>query len=217
MPQGSFAATVFDVGRGQAVLVRTARHALLFDDGESWGSGGAISAARLLPALRYYDVRRLDALLLPRIDADRGAGALALLAAVPPQALLAGGERALPPEFAACRAGTRWRWDGVDFELLDTRACTLRVSTGGSVLVLTGPCRRTARAASASRRSLSSRAAQLALLSATARAAQGASVAAAVRTWRAAGAQVFVTGIDGALELRCAATGSASLVSWRKP
>ena len=216
-PQGGFAATVFDVGRGQAVLVRTAGHALLFDDGENWGSGGAISAARLLPALRYYDVRRLDVLLLPRLDADRGAGVLALAAAVPPSALLAGGERELPPEFAACRAGTRWRWDGVDFELLDASACTLRISAGDSVLVLTGPL--PPGAASHERQSVqfNAGATQLALLSATARAAQEASVANAASTWRAAGAVVFVTGLDGALELRCAATGSASLVSWRKP
>jgi competence protein ComEC len=216
-PQGGFAATVFDVGRGQAVLVRTAGHALLFDNGESWGSGGAASAARLLPALRYYDVRRLDVLLLPRLDTDRGAGVLALAAALPPRALLAGGGRALPPEFAPCRAGTRWRWDSVDFELLDAGACTLRVSTPGSILVLTGPL--PSGGASRERQSawFNSGAAQLALLSATARAAQGASVAAAMRSWHAAGAVVYVTGIDGALELRCGATGSAHLASWRKP
>ena len=216
-PPAGFAATVFDVGRGQAVLVRTAGHALLFDDGEHWGSGGGISAARLVPALRYYNVRRLDVLLLPRLDTDRGAGALALAAALPLQSLLAGGERRLPPEFVACRAGTRWRWDGVDFELLDASACTLRVSAGGSVLLLTGPS--PPGGASRNRQSalLSAGAARVALLSAAARAAQGANMAAASRSWRADGAQVYVTGIDGALELRCAATGAMSLVSWRKP
>jgi hypothetical protein len=85
------------------------------------------------------------------------------------------------------------------------------------VLVLTGPL--PPGGASHERQSalFNAGAAQLALLSATARAAPGASVAHAASTWRAAGAVVFVTGIDGALELRCAATGPASLVSWRKP
>ena len=64
---------------------------------------------------------------------------------------------------------------------------------------------------------LAATAPRIALLSTTARAAHSASVAATLRMWRAAGAQVYVTGIDGALELRCEGSGAMSLVSWRKP
>ena len=238
LPSGGFAATVFDVGRGEAVLVRTARHALLFDDGESWGSGGTIAATRLIPALRHYDVKVLDVLMLPRLDADRGAGALALAATAPVTARMAGAAHHLPPEFTACRGGAHWRWDGVDFEVLEATGCALRVSVAGKSLLLTGtefgrmpapqlavpwapatvvlvPLGGGARARQWSL--IAATAPRIALLSTTARVAHSDSVAATLRMWRAAGAQVYVTGIDGALELRCEGSGAMSLASWRKP
>src|SRR4029077_17962412 len=101
-------------------------------------SDGAVAFARLVPALRYYSLRQLDALLLPRLDGDRGDGALALAAAVPVRALLAGAAHELPPEFAACRAGARWRWDGVDVHVLDSDACVLRLAIDGCSLTLIG-------------------------------------------------------------------------------
>jgi competence protein ComEC len=125
---GAFAATVFDVGAGEAVLLRTAHHSLLFDDGEVWGSAGAVSARRILPALRHYQLAALDRLILPRLDADHGAGAAALAASIAVGAYYSGGARAPPPEFQRCARAQRWQWDGVDFEVLDERSCALRVS-----------------------------------------------------------------------------------------
>jgi competence protein ComEC len=238
VPDGSFAATVFDVGRSEAVLVRTARHALLFDDGESWGSNGAVAAGRLVPALHYYGVRRLDALLLPRLDGDRGAGALALAASLPLGALLAGALRELPPEFAPCRAGARWRWDDVDLEMLDGEGCALRVRADDCSLTLPGaahgasPSRwltpratrrsavlwpATAEFSALDLERTGDDAPQVALFSTTARAAQSPRPDSILRAWRAAGARVYVTGSSGAIELRCAGGGVMSVGTWRNP
>lgn len=239
---GSFAATVFDVGGGEATLLRTAHHALLFDDGEVWGSAGIVSATRLVPALHYYHVLTLDRLVLPRLDADRGAGAAALNAALAVREFYAGGSTAAPVEFHACVAGQRWQWDGVEFETLDQASCALRVATASSELLLPGGA-----SAATQRARLApqlarhpgwtsvalipghgSRAAfapslpdalqpQLVILSAPALAPQRASVAATLRAWTAGGAQLRVTGRDGALELQFHSSGRVLVAQWRKP
>ncbi|MDE2220154.1 MAG: ComEC/Rec2 family competence protein, partial [Gammaproteobacteria bacterium] len=148
VPPGALIATVLDVGRGEAVLLHTAGHVLLYDDGEVWGSHGAVAANALAKALRYYGVRAIDVLVLPRLDGDRGAGALALDALLPVASRMAGRGRAaiadaaagkvLPPEFGACQAGARWHWDGVEFEVIEAGSCTMRVRVADRSLLLAG-------------------------------------------------------------------------------
>jgi competence protein ComEC len=248
---GSLTATILDVGRGEAVLLHTAGHALLYDDGEVWGSRGAIAANLLVSALRHYDVRTLDMLVLPRLDGDRGAGALALEATLPVRSLVAGSgggsgagagtdsDAGLPPEFRSCGAGEHWRWDGVDFEMLDAASCTLRVSVGSHVLLLPGSAASIAAAASdagagraptaivlaavqgnAAMRALSSRslaAAHWLLLSSNARDAARAFTTHDLPATGDSGAGLYITGIDGALELQLGPGDSASLRPWRLP
>ncbi|MBS0387154.1 MAG: ComEC/Rec2 family competence protein [Proteobacteria bacterium] len=231
---GGLGATVLDVGRGEAVLLRTARHALLFDDGEVWGSHGAIAANLLVNALRHYHVRALDAVILPRLDGDRGAGVLALSAVLPVRGLAAGGAGALPPEFGACQAGARWSWDDVQFDVLDGKACSLRVRAGDASLLLPGsaaalgaaralePAPRAivlpvSRSASAMRplRQPPADAAWL-LLSGGGRDAARPDTAAMMHAWADEGAHAFVTGLDGALELRISPVGRIELECWRQ-
>jgi competence protein ComEC len=157
-PHGTFRMTVLDVGQGTAIVVRTAAHALLYDSGPSWNgtvdAGGRIVA----PWLRAEGVRRLDAMLVSHRDSDHSGGALSVLAAVPVGVLLTSLEdtHAIVEEHEKrgphlrCRAGQRWTWDGVRFELLfpdpphyadayrkpNDLSCVLRVvAPGGSVLI----------------------------------------------------------------------------------
>ncbi|MFM2287461.1 MAG: hypothetical protein RL684_604 [Pseudomonadota bacterium] len=156
LARGEFALTVFDAGSGEATLVRTARHALLYGDGEVHGSAGRTSARVLVPALRHYGIAQLDRVLLARVDGDQGAGIAALDAALAaPPALWAGsgsseeagdplaeeGAQALPPEFSACVPGASWTWDDVRFEWLAGGGCTLRVASGAAALLLPGAAR----------------------------------------------------------------------------
>ena len=233
---GNVVATVFDIERGEAVLVHTATHAMLFDDGETWGSAGAISASRLVGALRYYHVRSLDQIVLPRLDSDRGAGVLALNAVLPVRSLASGDSGPLPPEFAACRAGARWRWDEVEFEVLDGPSCTLRLSAGGSNLLLPGSAASLGEALDAGEwpqaivlapahgsivgrmRQLQDNAvAPLLLVSASARDVAKPDLAAALRASPTAAARTRVTGFDGALELRIDAAGGMAFRNWKRP
>jgi competence protein ComEC len=239
---GEFTATVLDVGRGQAILLRTAHHALLYDDGEHWGSDGAITRDVLLPALRAARLQRLDRLLMPRLDNDRGAGLVLLAAELRVSRWQAAGEvRDLPPEFAPCAAGESWDWDGVRFESLLDGECVLRVSVPDASAADGGrarPARATLLIAAeldrdAQRRLLDAglapsdavivprhaaatadlpafrdaSAARWAIVTQSRRGAASASVQGTLAAWRGAGAQLWVTGVDGALNIRASARG----------
>jgi competence protein ComEC len=210
-------------GRSLAVIVRTARHTLLSDLGEGYRSGGGVTLRSVLPALRALQVDHVDLVLLPRLTRDRSAGLTALLAAMPAGGLLAGQAGALPPEFAPCRAGDAWDWDGVRFELLARGECVLRVATDGGAVLLTGDLDQAAQRELAARGLARTRIVQvprhgaasgfepvlqavtrpqIALVANTAAGAAGASVAATLARWRAGGAEIRVTGERGAIELR---------------
>ncbi len=195
--EGEFAVTLLDVGRGLAVLVRTREHALLYDNGEAWSSDGATSGGTVLPALRSYRVRRLDRLLLPRLDADRSAGILALRAELPIDVLQAPPAAAtLPSEFAACQAG-RWRWNSVEFQLVDSSNCALHIAGRDGSRLLLAP-----RAATLLGEG---DAPALVLLSRSARELAGPAAQQMLSAGRQSGTQVLTTAELGAIELRAGA------------
>jgi competence protein ComEC len=147
--------TVLDVGQGLALVLRTARHALVYDTGSRFSSDVDAGARTVLPYLRATGVRALDGLIISHGDNDHSGGAESVLDGVPVQWLLS----SLPPDHAAlnrgvtalrCEAGQHWQWDGVMFEVLhpqansysekrkeNDRSCVLRVAVGQHVLLLT--------------------------------------------------------------------------------
>jgi len=154
-PQGALRLTVLDVGQGLAVVAQTGNHALLFDAGPAFGPGADSGSRVIVPFLRGAGIRRIDMMVVSHDDADHTGGVLSVLQALPvdmlltslpdldPLLLLASEER-------RCMAGQRWRWDGIDFEMLhpdvatrdadklkdNERSCVLRITTAaGSVLI----------------------------------------------------------------------------------
>lgn len=118
---GSFELLAADIGQGTAVLVRTAGHTLLYDAGPRFSAESDAGERVLVPLLRALG-ERVDTVLLSHRDSDHIGGARAVLAAQPQAALLSSIEdghalQALRP-VTRCAAGQRWRWDGVQFELL---------------------------------------------------------------------------------------------------
>ena len=121
-PQGRYELLVADVGQGSAVLLRTARHALLYDAGPQYSRDSDAGQRVLVPLLRSLGVRRLDTLVLSHRDTDHVGGAVALLAALPVRQVVGAvpgpAEAPVTTAVRRCEAGARWHWDGVEFELL---------------------------------------------------------------------------------------------------
>lgn len=162
--------TVLDAGQGEAILVRTARRALLVDAGPRYASGEDAGGRVIGPALWHQGINRIDGLVLTHDDLDHTGGAASLiashrpdwlltsLAGLPPDRLSETGRlvlgRALRP--LACVAGQTWRWDGVKFRVLhpprhqyahpgyadNDRSCVIRVDAAGGGALLAGDIER---------------------------------------------------------------------------
>ena len=155
---GQFELLAADIGQGNAVIVHTATHALVFDAGPRLGRDTDAGHRVLVPLLRAMDTQ-VNTLLLSHRDSDHVGGAQAVLTMHPGAALLSSIEaehelQAVRPA-TRCEAGQRWRWDGVDFEVLHPRAqdyaagvksnalsCTLRISNGVQSALLAGDIER---------------------------------------------------------------------------
>ncbi len=151
---GQFELLAADIGQGNAVLVRTTTHALLYDAGPRHANDSDAGQRVLVPLLRTLDVR-LDRLVLSHRDSDHTGGAAAVLAAQPGADLLSSLEEAhelhtLRPS-QRCVAGQGWDWDGVRFEVLHPQAedygkarrsnalsCVLRIGNGTQTVLLAG-------------------------------------------------------------------------------
>lgn len=155
---GSFELLAADVGQGNAVLVRTARHALLYDTGPRYSLASDAGDRVLVPLLRSLG-ERVDMVMLSHRDSDHTGGAAAVLAQQPNAALTGSiaGEAALLElrAWTPCVAGQVWTWDSVRFELLhpfqaapaelrrgekpNAQSCVLRVrAASGASALLTG-------------------------------------------------------------------------------
>ena len=117
----SFELLAADVGQGNAVLVRTANHSLLYDTGPRYSRETDAGQRVIVPLLRSFN-ERLDTMVLSHQDSDHTGGA-ATVRAMQPQVQVWRGVPAAHPLAAwgdsqACVAGQQWQWDGVVFEFL---------------------------------------------------------------------------------------------------
>jgi len=156
--------TVLDVGQGEALAVRTARHTLLVDGGPRFVSGEDAGARIVAPWLWAQGITQVDGLVVTHDDLDHSGGVASLLASHRPDWLLtplAGQDPhtlgqagrdilAQRPDARVCQAGMRWQWDGVLFSVLhppahhfavsgygdNDRGCVLRVEAGGRSALL---------------------------------------------------------------------------------
>lgn len=142
---GEVELTVIDVGQGLSVLVRTARHSLLFDMGPAVPDGYDAGERAVVPALHALGVSRLDAAVVSHGDMDHAGGRQAVALAFPMPVVLA---PAGSPSAGSmhCVAGQSWVWEGVRFRVLNPDldvpylgnevSCVLRIETAyGSVLL----------------------------------------------------------------------------------
>ena len=151
---GQFELLAADVGQGNAVLVRTASHTLVYDAGPRYSLESDAGHRVLVPLLRALG-ERVDLLVLSHRDSDHTGGARPVLAMQRGASLLSSIEEAHELQHARtamrCQDGQRWSWDGVEFSVLhplpadyaaarksNALSCVLRVSGGGQTALLVG-------------------------------------------------------------------------------
>ena len=156
-PREGFWVTAFDIGQGNALLVETAHHRIMYDSGPAFSEDSDGGSRVLLPYLRSRGIASLDGLLISHSDTDHSGGARSLWEGIDTGWLsssLAPDHRLLEhsPAHWPCHAGQSWTWDGVQFEVLhplanhwqqpslppNARSCTLRISYRGHSVLLTG-------------------------------------------------------------------------------
>lgn len=107
LPPDTLQVNVLDVGQGLAVVVRSARHTVLYDTGAGDPAGPNMATSVILPYLHGQGIGELDLLVISHADNDHSSGLASILAALPVQRVWFGD----PPEASAagagCRAGTR--------------------------------------------------------------------------------------------------------------
>lgn len=158
---GQFEFVALDVGQGTAAIVRTRRHLLVYDAGPAFSPEVDAGSRLVVPLLRWRGEARIDHLMLSHRDIDHVGGAASVLRALAVTRLTSSLEDAHPllaqaraagADVARCEAGQRWRWDGVEFEVLhpspadhaapglkpNALSCVLRVGNATQSVLLTG-------------------------------------------------------------------------------
>ena len=152
-PHGVAQLLFADIGQGNAVLVRTAQHSLLFDTGPRFGVDSDAGQRVLLPVLQTMD-EHIDALVLSHQDSDHTGGALSVYKQHKQTQLWSSITDAhwlsqrLPLQ--RCEAGQAWVWDGVQFDFIhplasdydktmspNNRSCVLRIRAQSQTVLLT--------------------------------------------------------------------------------
>ena len=124
IPYGELEMTVWDIGQGNAVLIKTQSHQLLFDTGPV--SFGKFDPAEkvIIPHLRASGIHKIDQLVISHQDADHIGGLGYLLKHFPIQRAMG----SIAPDHQVqqlfkknkvllekCQIGQSWSWDGIDF------------------------------------------------------------------------------------------------------
>jgi competence protein ComEC len=152
--QGSFDLLAADMGQGHAVLVRTAKHSLLYDTGPRYSAETDAGQRVLVPLLRALG-ERLDRIVISHQDSDHSGGAASVIAMQPQADVWSSMPEAHPLQrlhtMQPCERGQSWAWDGVLFEVLhpsgadferklkpNALSCVLRVSTPQTAALLAG-------------------------------------------------------------------------------
>jgi competence protein ComEC len=145
---GNLAVTVLDVGQGQAVIVETSSHTLVYDLGPIFPSGFNTAESVVIPYLRSRARQRIDMLVLSHDDNDHTGGALQFVKRMDVRSTVFGQEM---PQFGmpykSCHAVEPWRWDGVSFRFLkaplqpvndNDASCILLLEHPGGRILITG-------------------------------------------------------------------------------
>jgi competence protein ComEC len=149
--EGTAQITVLDAGQGLSIVVKTAKHSMVYDVGAA-SSDFSIAQSVVFPYLKHNGIKQLDKLIISHNDNDH-AGDWRYLASRLVIGSIDRGESFNGINKSTCVAGQRWNWDGVQFEYLsplnslidragNNRSCVLKISVNEHAALLTGDIER---------------------------------------------------------------------------
>jgi len=150
--EGQFWVDVLDVGQGLSVLIRTTDKSLLYDTGAKYSENFDIGEKVVVPYLNFIGLNQLNILMISHGDNDHSGGAQSVLNNISTQSII-GESSFIKQTFSAyeiantCKAGQKWKWNDVNFEVihpvssykrLNNRSCVLKVWNQYYSLILPG-------------------------------------------------------------------------------
>jgi competence protein ComEC len=148
-PNGCVDLHVLDVGQGLSLVIRTHRHAAVFDTGPSFRGGSDTGRLVLIPFLKSEGIELLDLLIVSHADQDHAGGVQSLTEEIETKKVLSGEtlDDVVQPQ-ERCLAPVTWSWDRVRFKVIhpadagrwqgNNASCVLEIIIGGHNIVLTG-------------------------------------------------------------------------------
>ena len=151
---GQFELIAADIGQGNAVIVRTTNHTLVYDAGPRYSIDSDAGHRVLVPLLRATN-EKVDVVMLSHRDIDHSGGIKSVLTMHPKANFISSIESTHELQSIRraqrCVAGQTWQWDGVDFVVLypsasdydspkksNAMSCVLRISTAQASVLLAG-------------------------------------------------------------------------------
>ena len=134
--QGEWQLWALDLGQASAVLVRTAKHTLIFDTGVKTHAEHDSATRVIIPSLNYLGTGTINALVVSHTDSDHSGGFLSLISQWPVQHAYASfrlddflqaeeqkwAQEVFPKisemSYQACQSGHEFTWDGVHFRFM---------------------------------------------------------------------------------------------------
>ncbi len=153
-PEAGLQVAVLDVGMGNAIVVKTRQHSLVYDFGPGYESGFSLGEWVLMPYLQHQGIDRLDRIVISHSDQDHMGGLYAIQSRLQHDAVFSGTpeqvKKRLPQlgPVRDCHQQPPWVWDGIRFTFLaapttkkesdNNRSCVLLIENGNSRVLIAG-------------------------------------------------------------------------------
>lgn len=137
---------VLDVGQGLSILVRTAKHLLIYDTGVKFYLGSDMGSLAVIPYLKKLGTQSIDMIVISHPDLDHRGGLQSIERNYAVRELVVD-----DPQFyhrgKPCHQYPKWQWDGVSFQFLpmpshvnkkNNHSCILKIDNGKKSMLLTG-------------------------------------------------------------------------------
>lgn len=143
---------ILDVGQGLAVLIKTAKHIVLYDTGGKFYHGKDLGELVIVPYLKILGIKYIDMLIVSHPDLDHRGGLSTIEKSFKVKKLVINDPQYYKRGYN-CHNFPEWSWDGLNFKFLAIRhdfskknndSCVLLLQNKYKRILLTGDIERDA-------------------------------------------------------------------------